>query len=156
MRRILSAAAVSAVSIAPMLTSAATLTTNLTATATIVAGCTAISQTTGLSFGTTLAPGAQPTAAGALSTTCASGVPAVITFATNSSVLTGAGTNPTTLAYGLFSDSAETTALTTGGITVTGSGAAHATPIYGKLTAAIPVDTNPGAYTDTVAVTLTF
>jgi spore coat protein U-like protein len=156
MRRILSAAAVSAVSIAPMLTSAATLTTNLTATATIVAGCTALSQTTGLSFGTSLAPGAQPTAAGSISSTCASGVSGVLTFDLTSLELTGAGTNTTSLAYGLFSDSPGGTSLTTGGITVTGTGSAHATPIYGKLSAVIPADTTPGAYTDTVAVTLTF
>jgi spore coat protein U-like protein len=103
-----------------------------------------------------MSPGSTPSATGGISATCASGVPATITFGAVTSALTNTATPSSTLAYGLFQDSAHATAVTGAGITITGSGAAVVTHVYGVLAAAVPVDTVTGAYTDTIAVTLTF
>lgn len=165
MRRILSAAAITAVSLAPMVTpaSASTLGVNLSATGTVIAGCTALTQTTALAFGVSLAPGTTPGATGGLSTTCATGVLSTLTFAATASTaststesLALTATPADTLDFGIYADSGFATGIGSGGIVVTGTGAAKATPIYGKFLAAIPADTPTGAYTSTIAVVLTF
>jgi spore coat protein U-like protein len=161
MRKMLISAAASAAALSPLflpVSSQATssLTTNLVASGTVVAGCTALTQSAPLAFGTSLFPGATPSATGGISATCASGVPATITFASITSNLTNTATTSVTLAYNLFTDSAHATALTTSGVTITGTGHALITNIYGVLATTVPADQTTGAYTDTIAVTLTF
>ena len=160
MRKMLISAAASAAALSPLVfpasSTASSLTVNLLASGTVVAGCTALSQSAPLAFGVSMFPGATPSATGGISATCASGVPATITFSAVTSALTNTATNSATLAYGIFSDTAHVTPITTSGVAITGTGKALVTPVYGQLTAGVPPDTVTGPYTDTIAVTLTF
>jgi spore coat protein U-like protein len=163
MRKMLISAAAAAAALSPLIvptssqaTPSSTLSVNLVASGSVVAGCTALTQSAPLAFGTAMAPGTTPSATGGISATCASGVPATITFSAVTSNLTSTATASSTLAYGIFEDTTHLTPVPVAGIAFTGSGTASVTHVYGLLAAAVPADTVTGAYTDTIAVTLTF
>lgn len=144
-------------------TSAATTTTNLAVSANVLGTCSVM--TTSLAFGTY--DPAQPTdltQTATITTNCTTGIGYDIGLSA------GGGPGATTanrimtdpaadqLPYSLFSDSGYTTNWgdTVGIDTVaaTGTGAAQATTVYGKITALTPAVT--GSYTDTVLVTITY
>lgn len=64
---------------------------------------------------------------------------------------------PTYVAYGLYTDSGNTTAFdTTNTISVTGSGSSENKTIYGKIDAAAATAAPKGTYSDSVALTITY
>lgn len=183
MRRITAIAALGALAGAPAAASSDTLGATLGLSATVSAGCTGIAQSSPFSFPAPLIQGTQPVVPGVVSTTCASSVPAIISFNSASSVSgvpylsNNAATNPTTLAYGLYKATSSgavtitsgsvvngtavavgsTGAISTGGgISVNGTGGAQLSTVYAALTAKVPSDTPSGTYTDALSVTLTF
>jgi spore coat protein U-like protein len=159
--------AAGSLALAPAVASAtlgtSTIVKPLSVSATIVAGCTLLTVTTPLAFGSTLAPGSGATAAGALSTTCARSVVGVLTFDNGLNPgtspvapnLTSTGTvGGALIPYTV--QSALGTAVVAGGISVTGTGTAVTTTIFGSVTGVIPQDQVPGVYSDTVSVTLNY
>ncbi|MEH1928174.1 Csu type fimbrial protein [Nostoc sp.] len=151
---------------------AATATTNLGTTATVVANCTI--STTPVAFGSydpvTTNAGTALTGTGTVTTTCTDGSVASITLDQGSNPATGStdaaparqlidgSTN--TLLYSLYSDTGRTVVWgnTSGAggtdVTVTGSGVAQASTVYGSIAGA--QNKPAGAYTDTVQATVTF
>ncbi len=165
MKKMLTLAALGALAIAPLHAplpaAAAILTTNLLASATIGQGCTALTAPTPLAFGTGILPGAQPSAAGSISSTCTPGTVGTLTFSDGLNGAAGVralkSVGVATLPYGLFSDAVFAVPIPTAGITLAAStGTAIVTPVYARLVTAIPVGTPNGTYTDTVLVTITF
>jgi len=142
-----------------------TATAVLSVDATVVEGC--VITTSPVSFGNYNALAATPTTAqGGITVTCPTG--------TAWEVLLGQGVQPATgssdanparqmanganrLGYGLFTDTAHSVnwANATGaGVTGTGDGTAHTTPVYGSIPAGQNVPA--GAYTDSVIATINY
>lgn len=100
-----------------------------------------------------------------LSITCSDGTASSLTLngglnGTGSQrLLKGSGTSTTTIPYRLYSDSARSSEITDGTISITGNGSAQIIPIYGRI---IPADlngaTSPAAdtYTDTITATISW
>lgn len=149
---------------------AGTATSNLAVSATVAANCT-IDASAGLAFGTydpivtnksTAAPGS-----GTISTTCTNGASATITLGQGANAASGStdaaplrrmlsGTT-NYLNYQLYSDSGDTTVwgnTSATGKSVTGTGAAVSTTVYGSIAAGQNVPA--GSYADTVVATVTF
>ena len=147
---------------------AATATSNLSTTATVVANCSI--STSAVAFGNYDPIVANKTvaldASGTVTVTCTSGSATTVTL--------GQGTNPNTgslaatplrqmalttnrLSYDLYSDTARSVIwadTTATGVAHTGTGAAVALTVYGR----VPANQNKpaGAYADTVVATVTF
>ena len=143
-----------------------TASSNLSVTATVTANCTL--STSAVAFGSvnTLS-GTNVDATGGITVTCTSGTGWTATAnagtGTGASLLTRRmtpATGTTTLNYSLYTTSARTTVWgdgtgTTGTIANSGTGAAQAIPIYGRVPSgqgSVPA----GSYSDTVAVTVTY
>ncbi len=147
----------------PVAADAGTATTTMGVSMTITAGCTVASGAT-VSFGSQSVLSAATTQNGTLSVTCTSGT----TY--NVGLDQGAGSGATvaarkmtgpasaTINYGLYQNAALTTVFgnTVGSNTVagTGTGAAQTITVYGQVP--IQASPAPGAYADTVNVTITF
>jgi spore coat protein U-like protein len=139
---------------------AATATTTFTVTATVQATC--LVSATGLAFGTYT--GAVASSTSTVSVTCTNTTPYNVGFsaglATGATVTTRKMTGPASalLSYGLYSNAGYTTnwGLTIGTDTVagTGNGSAQAITVYGQAAAGQYVA--PGAYSDTITVTVTY
>lgn len=148
---------------------AATQTSNLPVTATIAASCT-IDASAGVAFGTydpiVTNKTTDLTATGSLSTTCTNGFDATVTLddgtnndigSTDAAPLRRMTDGTDFLSYQLYSDAGATTVWqgpTGTGVTVTGTGAAVTTNVYGVVTAGQNVGV--GSYTDTVVATVSF
>jgi spore coat protein U-like protein len=148
---------------------ALTATANLTVQVNITASCTVGASTLdfGAVAGTSLTSVAQAT--GSVSVTCTNGSPYAIgmgqgaNYSTTNRMVNG-GANY--LSYGLYTDSGYSHPWTTAAsnnscstanscVTGTGTGAAVATPLYGQIAITSPAPA-PGAYTDTVVMTVTY
>jgi spore coat protein U-like protein len=145
---------------APNEATAATTTSTFQVTATVVATCTVAS--TDLAFGNYTAVQADQTST--ITVTCTNSTPYTValgagTFA-SATPTTRRMTGPAgaTLAYSLYRDAARTLnwGQTVGTDTAsgTGNGAAQAITVYGRIAAGQFVA--PGAYADTITVTLTY
>jgi len=150
----------------PAPAAAATATSNLHVTITITSEC-LLGTVTDVNFGTHGVLSSDVTAQGSISVQCTNGQ--TYTLALDKGAGAGADANTVdsrfmtlasgtdTIAYGLYKDSALTQQWgDTGGnlFSGTGTGAAVAIPVYGK----VPSQTTPsaGTYNDTVVVTLTY
>jgi spore coat protein U-like protein len=149
---------------------AGTASSDLPVSASVSANCT-IDASGGVAFGAYDPVSANAstalTASGTISTTCTNGATATITLGQGSNADTGstdtaplrrmlAGTSDY-LNYQLYSDSGDTTVwgnTSATGVTVTGTGAAVSTTVYGSVPGGQNVAT--GNYADTVAATVTF
>lgn len=139
---------------------AATATTTFAVTATVQATCTVTA--TNLAFGTYT--GVVDDASSTVSVTCTDTTPYNVGLnagtATGATVTTRKMTGPSTslLSYGLYQDSAYTKnwGQTVGTDTVagTGTGAAQDLTVYGQVPAGQYV--TPGAYSDTITVTVSY
>ncbi|MEI7037298.1 spore coat U domain-containing protein [Fulvimonas yonginensis] len=149
---------------------AGTATSNLPVSATVSANCT-IDASSGVSFGaydpvvTNASTGADLTATGTISTTCTNGASVTVTLGQGSNADTGStdaaplrrmlANTSDYLSYQLYTDSAHTTVWdNTTGASVTGTGAAVSTTVYGLVTKGQNVPS--GNYSDTVVATVTF
>ncbi|MCA0401383.1 MAG: spore coat U domain-containing protein [Proteobacteria bacterium] len=141
---------------------AATATGNLNVSITITASCSVVSATN-LDFGSTSTIGANIDQTSTLTVNCTNSTPYTVALSAGggagatvaSRKLTSGGN---TLNYSLYRDAARTQlwGVTTGTDTAagTGTGANQTMTIYGRVPSqASPV---PGAYTDTVTVTITY
>lgn len=149
---------------------AATGTNNLAVSATVVANCTI--STTPLAFGSYDPVVANATTAldgtGAVTVTCTTGSTAAITLGQGASPVPTTSTDAAPLrrllngtanflTYSLFIDSARTLVWgndATVDVATTGTGAADAHTVYGRVTAG--QNQPAGAYADTVVATVTF
>jgi len=139
---------------------AATTTATFTVTATVSSTCSITANP--LAFG--VYTGVQLDGASTLSATCSNLIPYDVGL--SAGTFSGAtvtarkmsGLDPAGLGYSLFRDSARTLnwGETIGSDVVhqTGNGVAQTIPVFGRVPAAELVD--PGSYTDTITVTLTF
>lgn len=158
----LGAVAVAALAASPA--SAATTTSSLSVTATVTGTCSV--STTAVGFGNVDVVSVTNTdATGGLSVTCTSGT----AWSASANAGSGSGANLTVrkmtsgtnlLNYALYTDAARTIIWGDGGgstgmISGTGTGAAQASTIYGRVPSGqstVP----PGSYADTVTVTVTY
>lgn len=149
---------------------AATSTANLAVSATVTANC-SISATSALNFGAydpVVANAASDLdGTGTISVTCTSGAPATITLGQGANADTGSTaaaplrrmTDGSTnfISYSLYSDSSRTVIWgddATVDVATTGTGAAEAHTVYGRIASAQNVPA--GSYSDTVVATVTF
>ena len=147
---------------------AATATSNLPVSATVSASCT-IDASAGVAFGTydpiVANASTDLTTTGSLSTTCTNGFDATVTLGQGDNADAGSSDaaplrrmlSGTTdfLSYQLYTDAGHATTWDNStGATVTGTGAAVTTNVYGVVTAGqnVPV----GSYADTVLATVSF
>ena len=168
-RNVLASAVLVAVASMSGIATAGTATSNLPVSATVGATCT-IDASAGVAFGAydpiVTNASTDLTHTGSVSTTCTNGSSVTITL--------GEGTNKDTtstaavpvrrmisganyLSYQLYQDSGASTVwgdTAATGVTVTGTGAAVATNVYGVVTAGQNVPA--GSYADTVLATVTF
>ena len=139
---------------------AATTTTTFQVTATVLSTCQV--SATGLAFGNYT--GAQTNATSTISVTCTNTTPYNVGLDAGTSagatVTTRAMTGPAgaLLGYALYSDAARSVnwgnTVGTDTVTGTGTGSAQALMVYGRIPAgSLPT---PGAYADTVTVTVTY
>ncbi len=152
-------AAVVALILVPASAFAAVATTTFNVTATVQATC--LVNATSLAFGTY--SGAQLDGASTVNVTCTNTTPYTVgldagTFA-GATVTTRRMTGPAAapLSYSLYSDAGRTTnwGNTTGSwVAGTGNGSAQGISVYGRISAAQYA--TPGAYTDTITVTVTY
>ncbi len=143
--------------------SAATATADMSVSATVVASCSVSAGA--LAFGSY--SGSAVTSSAALSVTCTNDAPYTIALGagsgtdatTSARLLTNASDSTSTLSYGLYQDSSYATTWgdTTGTDTLagTGTGAAQAITVYGKI-AANQLTASTGTYADTVVVTVNY
>jgi spore coat protein U-like protein len=139
---------------------AATATTTFTVTATVQATCTV--SATNLAFGTYTAAVANATST--VSVTCTNTTPYNVGLnagtATGATVTTRKMTGPSsaTLNYGLFQDSGYTqnwgNTVGTDTVSGTGNGSAQNLTVYGQVPAGQYVQ--PGSYSDTITVTVSY
>ena len=148
--------------LAPSLSLASTATSTMAVSATVVASCTVA--TTAMSFGNY--NNALLTSTATVTATCSNTTP--YNLGLNAGTASGAtvttrgtfvsGTPAVVLNYGLYSNSSRTTnwGMTIGTDTVTGTGNGAAQPftVYGQIPAGQLVA--PGAYTETITVTITY
>jgi spore coat protein U-like protein len=133
---------------------AATATTTFAVTATVQATCTV--SATAMAFGTYTAAVAPSTST--VTVTCTNTTPYTVGLsaglATGATVTNRSMTGGSVLlGYGLYSDSAHSVNFVTT-TSLTGNGAAQPITIYGQIPAAEYV--TPGAYTDTITVTVSY
>jgi spore coat protein U-like protein len=168
-RNLLASAVLVAVAAMGGTAAAGTATSNLAVSASVAANCTIDASAGTVAFGAydpiVTNKTTDLTASGSVSTTCTKGSTATLTL--------GEGTNKDStstasapvrrmlagtsnyLSYQLYSDSGHTAVFeNTTGITVTGTGAAVSTPVYGVVTAGQNVPA--GSYADTVVATVSF
>jgi spore coat protein U-like protein len=131
---------------------AQTATTTFQVTATVSASCSVTA--TDLAFGPYLATaGAALDASSTISVTCSNSHPYDVSVGATPATRTMAGPAGSTLNYGMFNEAARTSAF---GVTgATGSGAAQAYTVYGRVPAGQFL-ARPGAHSDTVTVTVTY
>lgn len=139
---------------------ASTATTTFTVTATVQATC--LVSATGLAFGTYT--GAVASSTSTISVTCTNTTPYNVGLnaglATGATVTARKMTGPASalLSYGLYSNAGYSTnwgqTIGTDTVTGTGNGSAQALTVYGQVAAGQYVA--PGAYTDTITVTVTY
>ena len=172
MRKLLIAATVISLAAIPV-SEAATVTGSLTVSATLAASCAVNTSTTGttttavLNFGTVTSMAANidastsSTGGSKVTVLCSNGTGWTLAMNGGSNV-SGTqrrmlGGNTEYVPYNLYSDSARTVAIgiNTTALSGTGTGALQSYDIYGRIPAGSTLAT-PGAYTDTVTLTLTY
>ncbi|WP_294910308.1 Csu type fimbrial protein [Tatumella sp. UBA2305] len=172
MRKLLIAATVTSLAAIPA-SEAATVTGSLTVSATLAASCAVNTSTTGttttavLNFGTVTSMKANidastsSTGGSKVTVLCSNGTGWTLAMNGGSNV-SGTqrrmlGGNTEYVPYNLYSDSARTVAIgiNTTALSGTGTGALQSYDIYGRIPAGSTL-TTPGAYTDTVTMTLTY
>ena len=172
MRKLLIAATVISLAAIPV-SEAATVTGSLTVSATLAASCAVNTSTTGttttavLNFGTVTSMAANidastsSTGGSKVTVLCRNGTGWTLAMNGGSNV-SGTqrrmlGGNTEYVPYNLYSDSARTVAIgiNTTALSGTGTGALQSYDIYGRIPAGSTLAT-PGAYTDTVTLTLTY
>ena len=142
---------------------ASTTNSNLAVSMTITAGCTVTAGS--VSFGTQSSLQSNVDQTGSLSVTCSNTTPYNVGFdsgANSASVTTrkmkGGASNTEFVSYSLYTTSGRTTnwgnTVGTDTVTGTGNGSAQTLTVYGR----VPAQTlgSPGAYADTVTVTVTY
>ena len=149
---------------------AATSTANLAVSATVTANC-SISATSALAFGAYDPVVANASTdldgTGTISVTCTSGAPATITLGEGANANTGSTAaaplrrmtdgSSNYISYSLYSDSGRTVIWgndATVDVATTGTGAAEAHTVYGRIASGQNVPA--GSYNDTVVATVTF
>ncbi len=110
------------------------------------------------------------TAQGAISTTCNSGTPYTIYLGNGNNYSNSyrrmVNSNSEYIPYQLYKDSSYSTLWNTtggttvvggsGGVSLTGTGSAQSSVVYGKISSGTSIASRPGSYTDSVVVTVTY